>query len=272
MRYPLRDLLLGKTTVSPDDCLAGKIVVVDVPVKEFDLIGKIAGVIWKYSLQRAIERRPGLGDESGADSLRPVFIAADECQFWASGSSDALFQTTARSARGLTVYATQNLPNFYAEMGGDASGKARVDSLLGNLQNRFACQQLEIQTNHWSAESIGKIIVKRKGKSVTQNYQGPDQYSLVARLAGLSSSVNQSESEQLDFDVQPRSFNGLKRGSEANDFKVEAIVTSAGERFAFNNERWLKVAFDQRVPENGSRSFFNQTTPEASIIAPRIKE
>ena len=271
MRYPLRDLLLGKTTVSPDDVLAGKLIVIDVAVKEFDLIGKIAGVIWKYSLQRAIERRPGLADQSGGDSLRPIFIAADEAQFWAS-SSDTLFQTTARNARGLTVYATQNLPNFYAEMGGDGAGKARVDSLLGNLQNRFACQNLEIQTNHWSAESIGKIIVKRKGKSVTHNYQGPDQYSIVARLAGMSRSVNESESEQLDYDVQPRAFTGLLRGGQPNAFTVEAILTSAGERFAFNNERWLKVSFDQRVSGNGSRSWFNQTTPQASITAPRITE
>jgi hypothetical protein len=120
MRYPLRDLLLRKTSVTPDDVLAGKLVVIDVAVKEFDLIGKIAGVIWKYSMQRAIERRPGLADHAG-DNLRPIFIAADEAQFWAT-SWDTLFQMTARSARGCTVYGTQNLPNFYAEIGGEGAG------------------------------------------------------------------------------------------------------------------------------------------------------
>src|SRR5581483_4346599 len=136
LRYPLREMFLGELTISPDDVLAGKIVIVDVPVKTFDLVGKIAGVLWKYSLQRAIERRPELTNSESIESVRPIFIAADECQFWATGTTDAHFQMTARSARGITVYCTQSIPNFYSEMGGDGTARARVDSLLANLQTR----------------------------------------------------------------------------------------------------------------------------------------
>jgi len=85
-------------------------------------------------VQRAIERRPELTDGHSIESIRPIFIAADEAQFWATGATDTHFQMTARSARGLTVYSTQSIPNFYSEWEATAPpGRGR--SLLGNLQH-----------------------------------------------------------------------------------------------------------------------------------------
>lgn len=255
LRYPLREMFLSELTVSPDDVLAGKLIVADTPVKTLDLIGKIAGVIWKYSLQRAIERRPELASGQPIESIRPIFIAADECQFWTT-STDTYFQMTARSARGLTVYATQSIPNFYSEMGGDGTARARVDSLLGNLQNRLICQNLDTTTNQWHSESIGKIVIKRHSRSVTINPGAQD--GVFARLAGTGRSVNKSESEQLDYDVQPRAFTGLKRGGLENKGIVEAIVVSAGQRFRANRQRWLKVQFHQFKEPKGWWRFFSR--------------
>jgi hypothetical protein len=256
LRYPLRDMFLGELALSPDDVLAGNIVIVNVPVKTFDLIGKIAGVLWKYSLQRAIERRPELTNGQPIETIRPIFIAADECQFWTT-STDAYFQMTARSARGISVYSTQSIPNFYSEMGGDGTAKARVDSLLGNLQTRIACQNLDTTTNQWHSESIGKIIIKRHSHSTTTN-SNPNS-GLLARLAGAGKSENKSESEQLDYDVQPRAFTGLRRGGQENRGIVEAILVSAGQRFRFNRQRWLKVQFNQfKEPHPWLRLFSRQ--------------
>ncbi len=253
LRYPLREMFLSELTVSPDDILAGKIVIVDVPVKTFDLIGKIAGVLWKYSVQRCIERRPELTSGQPNESIRPIFIAADECQFWTT-STDSYFQMTARSARGLTVYATQSIPNFYSEMGGDGTARARVDSLLGNLQNRLICQNLDTTTNQWHAESIGKIIVRRQSRSVTAtNFIE----RLLAHHAGINKPENISVSEQLDYDVQPRVFTGLRRGGRANRGIVEAILVTAGDRFRMNGKRWLRVKFHQFKQPEGWKRFFS---------------
>jgi hypothetical protein len=249
-------MFLSELTVSPDDVLAGKIVIVNVPVKTFDLIGKIAGVLWKYSLQRAIERRPELTNGNPIETIRPIFIAADECQFWTT-STDAYFQMTARSARGISVYSTQSIPNFYSEMGGDGTARARVDSLLANLQTRIACQNLDTTTNQWHSESIGKIIIKRHSHSITTNSSSNS--GLLAQFAGAGKSENKSESEQLDYDVQPRAFTGLTRGGQENRGIVEAILVSAGQRFRFNRQRWIKVQFNQfKEPNPWLRLFSRQ--------------
>jgi hypothetical protein len=257
LRYPLRELFLSELSVSPDDILAGRIVIVDIPVKSFDLIGKVAGVLWKYSVQRAIERRPELANSRSIETVRPIFIAADEAQFWCT-STDTLFQSTARSARGLTVYSTQSVPNFLAEMGGDSTARARVDSLLGNLQTRIACQNLDTATNNWYADGIGKIILKRHAKSVTVNHGA--QEGFLTRLAGKGKSENKSESEQLDYDLQPRAFTGLRRGGVQNKGIVEAIVIAAGERFRSNRKRWIKLLFSQAERRIGWLRSFNEVT------------
>lgn len=252
VRYPIRELLSSQTTCTPDDVLAGKIVIVDVPVKEFDHIGKIVGVIWKYCLQRAIERRVETGGYA-ADALRPVFIAADEAQFWAT-KWDAQFQQTARAARGITVYSSQNLPNFYAEIGGDPTAKAHVDSLLGNLQTRLACQNAEPQTNEWYANSVGKVLKRRRNQS---------------RTFGSSFSQTSGYAEQMDFDVQPREFTTLKAGSRSNGYCVEAILTAKSREFRANkNKRWLRVMFHQGFAPTWWQELL-LSRPFARITAPR---
>jgi hypothetical protein len=209
-------------------------------------------VIWKHAIQRAIERRPGLNAPNPIESVRPIFIAVDEAQFWVN-KSDFLFQTTARSNRGLTVYATQNIANFTSEMAHDSAGRARVSSMIGNLQNRFFCQNLEAETNLWASDSIGKILVRRLSANVSY---GPPPEGETEPARNISEGVN----EQLDYDVQPRTFSGLRRGADVKrtlnrsnintgdkkkQGQVESIIVIAGRRFATNGERWLRVFFDQ---------------------------
>lgn len=81
----------------------GKILIVDYNVKEWGRMGQYAAGIVKYCFQTMIEQRPDISDPNAL----PVFLWADECQFF-SIENDQKFQTTARSSRTLTVYATQN--------------------------------------------------------------------------------------------------------------------------------------------------------------------
>ncbi len=249
LRYPLHDLLLAESTVTPDDVLAGKIVIVDVNEMSWKLISKIAGVIWKFSVQRAVERRPGL--EGDAALLRPIFIAADEAQFWAS-SNDQNFQTTARSARGLSVYATQNLHNFYSEFGAsDTSGHSRVKSLLGNLQNRFGCQNLDEDTNVWYANSLGKIKVEQKSRSKSKSTTPPSPGEPPgAPRVNVTTGENISLHEE--YALPPHHFTGLRRGEESQGNLVESILISAGKSFFWGPlgyaRQWIKLTFDRIGP------------------------
>ena len=78
LRGKIYDLFCQKTTVTPDDILAGKIVVVALPVAGYYEVGRYAAGLWKYLLQRASERRSLVHPET----IRPTFIWADEAQYF----------------------------------------------------------------------------------------------------------------------------------------------------------------------------------------------
>ena len=56
----------------------GKILIVDYDVKSWGRIGQYAAGIIKYCFESMIERREDIAD----DNAPPVFLWADECQFF----------------------------------------------------------------------------------------------------------------------------------------------------------------------------------------------
>lgn len=243
LRYPLYELFGQDSTVTPTDVLNGKILIVDVPIKKYFDFGKIAAVLWKTALQRAVDSRKIPEDKA---TTRPLFFAGDECQYFAT-SGDTLFATTCASARGILVYATQNLELLMEEMGGGSTGKASVNALLGNLQNRMVCQVSDPQTTHWFAETIGKILVTRNSQQEGTNWSAGGGGNLMsAALGSVGWNQSESTSEQMDYDMQPRELITLKKGRAENGYQVEAIVTCAGDIFRANGKAWKKISFDQR--------------------------
>ena len=222
LRGKVYDLFSQKTTVTPDHILAGKVVVVALPVAGYYEVGRYAAGLWKYLLQRASERRSLVHPET----IRPSFIWADEAQYF-STTTDQIFQTTARSSRVCTVYLTQNLPNFYVEFGGQA-GTHRVHSLLGNLTLKLFCGNDESVTNEWASKTIDKSTQYKVNLSNAQEI-GRDSIGL---------------SEHEEFDCPSRNFLGLKFGTEQNDCMVEAIAFQGG-RIWSNGRRWMKCSFRQ---------------------------
>jgi hypothetical protein len=235
MRGKLRELFCGETTLAPEDVLAGRIVVVDLPVKEWSEVGRMAAVIWKYSLQKAAERRP---DNAGGAG-RPVFIWADECQHFAS-RYDPLFQATARSSRAASVYLTQNYPSLVVALGGGSEGRALADTLLGNLGTKIFHANSDRETNQFAADLVGKRLqpLRNCGSSAGLS-AGPG--------LGASSSVSRGRSENMDYDVQPVEFCGLRKGGAENGFVSEALVFQNGRLWSASGRTWQKVAFDQRA-------------------------
>jgi len=209
----------------PDLSHRGAVIVLNLPVKEFGDAGRAAQVVYKYMWQQAAERR------NVNDNPRPVFLWVDEAQNFAT-EYDMQFQATARSSRACTVYLTQNLPNYYAEMGGDHS-HARVNSLIGNLQTKIWHANSDPETNTHAAETIGKSWQIRISNS--QNLAG----------GGTGVSIGQSQNESFDYDVPPQLFSQLKKGGPQNKFGVEGIVFQNGRRWS-NGKIHLKTLFNQR--------------------------
>jgi hypothetical protein len=234
MRGKMRELFCGETTLSPEDVIAGRVVVVDLPVKEWSEVGRMAAVLWKYCLQKAVERRSDNADGRG----RPLFIWADECQHFAS-RYDALFQATARSSRAASVYLTQNYPSLAAAMGGGPEGRALTDALLGNLGTKIFHANGDRETNELAADLAGRRLqqLRSAGTGLSLSLGGGP---------GASSSMNRGRSEALELEIQPTEFSGLRKGGPDNGLVTEAVVVQNGRLWSATGKPWQKVAFLQR--------------------------
>lgn len=233
-RSVLRELFCTTTNVTPDCTAAGKILLIDLPVKEFQEVGRLSQVLMKFVFMRAIERRPQEED------MRPVFLWCDESQNFTS-EYDFQFQSTARSARVCTVYLTQNLSNYYATLGAGEDGKAQADSLLGNLNTKIFHANGDSVTNEWAAELIGRS----RQFFINSSQQSPtDVYSMLFGF-GNAAQTTGGFSEVMEYEVAPRVFTTLRKGGPANAGLVEGIVFQGGRRFRPSGRSWLKATFQQ---------------------------
>lgn len=221
LREPLLSLFCDTTVVSPEDCFAGKVIVIDIPVHSFQLVGRVANLIWKTAFKRACQQR-----------IRPevpVFFWIDECQYLVD-PSDGAFQTTARSSLCCTVFLTQTISNLYAEFG----SQAKVDALMSCLQTKIFHQNGDYETNSWASKTIQKLPMTVRSESSPKD-------------VFFSGSVRKTvtESTQWEDDVPGRVFLNLKSGGPENKFLVEGIVFFPGRKFS-NGKPWMKAIFDQR--------------------------
>lgn len=161
LKGPLHTLFCTETNIIPEITHEGAILVVDLPVKRFEHTGAVAQMLVKYLWQKATERRTVRAD------TRPVFLWADECQFFIS-DYDREFQSTARSAHAATVYITQNLPSLYAQIGG-RDPQDLADAIIGNFQTKIFHANTDHRTNQWAADTIGRAIQRRGNRSWSEN-------------------------------------------------------------------------------------------------------
>jgi hypothetical protein len=143
-------LFCTDVTFTPEDTFKGRIIILNLPVKEYNELGQFAQVLFKFVWQRAVERRAsGIPRADAEQKIRPVFLWADESQFFVN-SYDSLFQSTARSSRACTVYLTQNLPSYLAAFSG-ANSRAEAEAFLGNLQTKIFHANGDPSTNTTAA-------------------------------------------------------------------------------------------------------------------------
>lgn len=259
LKGKLHELFCTTTNLVPELTHEGAIIVVDLSVKEWAEAGVLAQHIWKYLWQRATERRRVNG------RTRPVFVWADECQFFLS-PYDAEFVSTSRSQRACSVYLTQNLPTYYARI--QARNPQDVaDSLLGNFSTKIFHAQTDPRTNQWAADLIGKGTVWRQsqGENVNTGWSqgrnfgdssgtsnsssgrdfssGSQSGSSSGQQRGCSGGggANWSVQEQIDYPIQPSYFTTLRKSGGT----VDALLFQGGKPFRHSGATWLPVSFRQ---------------------------
>mgnify|MGYP001143508963 CR=1 FL=1 len=234
LRGVLRDLFCTQTNFVPELSQEGAIIVLDLPVKEFGELGVLSQVIFKHIWQQAVERRDVVKNP------RPVFLWADECQNFIS-PYDQQFQTTARSSRACTVYLTQNLPNFYAALGGTGQAKHQVDSLMGNLQTKIFHANGDQVTNQWASEMFAKSWTHRRSSGISIS-KDKNSKSFFPKN-NIQQSFNRNES--LEYDILPREFTELRKGGYHNDLMVDAILFQGGRVWNSTQKNYLLTSFQQ---------------------------
>lgn len=217
-------LFCGETNVTPDHLFEGKIIILDVPVREHFEAAKLCGRIWILMTQRAIERRRIQFDEKNpALSIsRPAAIFVDECQNYANGEPDVMFQATCRSQLCPSVRIVQNYPLLRVAYG----SKDMTDALLENHVSKLFHAN-DGETVEYAVKLIGKTIQPRRS------------------ISGKGNDVSESISESDSDDCPPWEFTSLLRGGPPH-LTSEAIMFQSGRKWMGNPSiRWIKRKFSQ---------------------------
>ena len=196
----------GVSTLKPEDCMNGKIILLNLPVKLYHKVGRDCQVLFKYIWQRAMEKR------QVNTMSRPVFLWADEAQNFLH-EHDPDYQATARSSRIATVYISQNLPNYHANMGGQKS-EYKVKSFLGTLGTKIFHANADLETNRYASDLIGEAWQEDKSQTTT--------------VSGQFSS-GQTKSFKLQKVIRPEKLVSLKTGGPENRLIVEGLMHRQGK-------------------------------------------
>jgi len=242
LRSPLREMFFEATRpeFSPDASMRatrngryGKIIIVNLPVKTYGEVGRLAQILYKIAWTRAADRRSGIfgrASRPSADSVgstssalcSPAFLWADESQYFVT-PEDQLFQQTARSSRVATVYLTQNIENYKAMLG--RNSESAMYSLLGNLQTKIFHTNGDPATNRFAEATFGKewTPLNSQGSNAGDSIQD-------GRVT-LSSGKNTTISLHYVDVVTARDITLLPSGGPRYGLKVKAIVFQAGRNW-----------------------------------------
>lgn len=222
MRDPIYSLFcLNESNVTPNDMFAGKVIVLDIPIKRYHAIARDAQTMVKFVFQRACEKRLVL------PGTRPCFIYADEAMNFLT-EYDAEFLSTARSSRVSTVYLAQNIDQFFAAMGGELS-KHRVLSLLSLFGCKIFHANSNTATTQYASELVGEAIFIDPSSSVSY---------------GETFSTGESTGIKFMKVLRPEKIISLNTGDKENNFRVAAYMHRQGDPIFFGKNH-IKIWFDQ---------------------------
>lgn len=211
----------GKTTVTPEDALNGKIILLDIPTRYYHAAGRSAQLLFKLITELQWEKR------NIEENNRPVCLWSDESSEFLL-ENDPKFQATARDCRVAIVYITQNVHQYYAAMSGTKSAD-RVASFLGTLNTKLFFSNSDVSTNKMASELIGDALFYDPSSTIT-----------------IAEKFSQTDAINLKVDrlVRPEFFTRLKTGGISNNCIVEAYIHVQGDKL-FNGWNYKKIRFNQ---------------------------
>jgi NAD(P)-dependent dehydrogenase (short-subunit alcohol dehydrogenase family) len=177
----LRKCFCDRTTIVPEMSFSGAIIIMAQPVLTYNEDGIVAQQLFKFIWQRAVESRNGLPAQFRE---RPVFLYADESQYFVN-SYDDQFLSTCRGSKACVVYFTQSLPTYYAMLGKEKSDA--VDGFCGKFNSHIFHQNADPRTNSFASSLIGRGLHVRRNTSETKG-------SSTSRGRNSSESVNSNYS------------------------------------------------------------------------------
>jgi hypothetical protein len=234
----IHNLISTETTLTPEMILSGKIVILDLPLKDCGQGGLLIQAAWKYLFQRAIERRA----DKGLPTARPVFLWEDEGHLFFS-QHDIDFQPTARDCRASHVLISQSLHNFY-HLGHNPHA---VEGVFATMNTHVFHANGDLETNRWASARLGtglKTLVNVSISSQPKPRSEPkhwllDMFQQEERQSTASTSVNQHR-EAL---FHPETFSQLKKGG---DGYCQAVVFWVSHHFRDNQGRPFRLTvFEQ---------------------------
>lgn len=227
----VRTLLSADTTISPDDLLAGKSILIDMPVAKYGDTGACVNAGVKWAVQTHLLKRVFKPGEQF------VVVWADEAQTTVS-SYDSVFLAQCRSHGAGMCYLAQSKHSYYAALHGE-KGRHQVDALLSNFGLKVFNALGDIETAEWASNLCGK---ERKLYMGGSSSEGEDVFDAMCGYTRFSGSF----SEQLHPVVEGHEFiNGLRTGSAANSYVVDAICVRSAEAFS-NGRNFIRTSFKQR--------------------------
>lgn len=225
----VRQLVSGTTTVTPDDTLAGRWVLVDMSPSEWGVAGNLVCSGWKYLTQRALLKRR-VFPETGVHT-----IWMDEAHLHVN-SFDATYLAQCRSRRGSMVLLTQSLPGLYAAMP-QGTGEHQTHSLLSNF-GHIVVHAVDPVSAEWCVKKLGRRREVFHSGSIQPDTDVYNELFGAPRVTG-------SYSEHYEPVLQDAVFmNGLRTGGPKNGYCCDAIVIRSGEPFS-TGANWLRCTFQQ---------------------------
>lgn len=268
------------TTVVPELTFHGAIIVMAMPALTWNEDGIVGQQLMKFMWQRAVESRNGLDRRH---QERPVFLWADESQYFVNAKDDE-FLSTCRASRACVVFQTQTLPTYYARLGRDKQDA--VDGLVGKFATQVFHQNACNRTNTYASQLIGRGLQRRAsgsesegrnssysmnqggGSSTGTSFNSGSSHSDMgggSRSSGWGRNSSQSASwgesmsrgtnqnwtqgwsEQMDYLIEPNFFTyGLRTGGKPHKGVVTALWFKAGASFvSAGGDNHMEVAFRQ---------------------------
>lgn len=239
----LAELFCTHTTIVPDMCRQGVIIVLCLPVRQFGAAGAVAQQIFKLAFQTAMEAQA----VHDTDKTRPVFCWADECQFFMN-SYDTEHLSVCRQQKVCNVFITQDMPTYMARLPDEHA----AHSLLNKFGVRIFHATTDQTTASYAAEVVG--YVERQNVSRSQSTGANTGGGVnIGNFDGSGSGghgINQSQqygySTYKDYDIRPDYFGReLRTGGKRNKLCVDGIVIINGRNFRSSGKNRIKAEFRQ---------------------------